>query len=200
MTKSVEPYPRPGYMTLMEFARHRDLSHVRVMAILKEGRLEGCYVRDNLDRVHFDAKKCDEVLDRDPSPQELAARERKRQQRSGHENPLDPDTSKSPEAERHSYTAARTANELVKLEIAQLELQELQGKLISTDKVKSDQFVLARTLRDQVLAVPDRISDILAHESDPQRIHRIMTTELREALKKVIKFASEELSGREAGL
>jgi len=65
---------------------------------------------------------------------------------------------------------------------AELELREREGELHRTDDCRKATFDCARALRDRILMVPDRISSVIAAESDMRIIHRTLTDELTVAL------------------
>ena len=66
--------------------------------------------------------------------------------------------------------------------LAKLEFEERSGKLVDADGVRAQFFALGRRAQQNVLGVPDRLSPILAGESDAAEIHRLLTEELTRAL------------------
>lgn len=66
---------------------------------------------------------------------------------------------------------------------------EAEGKLTATDKVTRAQFELARQIRDSMLAIPSRIQDQLAAESDATQCGRLLAAEIRQALESAAKQA-----------
>ncbi|RYD28858.1 MAG: hypothetical protein EOP89_01440 [Lysobacteraceae bacterium] len=62
-------------------------------------------------------------------------------------------------AEKHpvSYAASRAAKERFNAELARLKFEEQSGKLIDAKTVQDEAFRLGRTVRDQMLSVPDRV-------------------------------------------
>jgi transcriptional regulator with XRE-family HTH domain len=59
------------------------------------------------------------------------------------------------------------------------------GRLIDATVARREAFESARSIRDAVLAVPDRLSAELAAESDAGRVHSRLREELRAALEMV---------------
>ena len=76
----------------------------------------------------------------------------------------------------------------VKLE---LENMKARGQLLDAAEERRRDFECARTVRDNILNVPDRLAAELAAESDPGRVHRRLDDELRAAL----EVLAEALSG-----
>lgn len=85
-----------------------------------------------------------------------------------------------------SYTKARTAREAYNAQLARLEYEERSGKLVNADEVKAEAFRLARTVRDAMMNIPDRVSAELAGEMDARNIHALLTDEIRKAMESLI--------------
>ncbi|KAA0246013.1 MAG: hypothetical protein EDM70_00010 [Candidatus Brocadia sp. AMX2] len=72
--------------------------------------------------------------------------------------------------------------------MAELEFKEKNGELVPAKDVKDAAFLKARQIRDGLLIIPNRISDLLAGEInaagriDKTRVHEILGKELRQAL------------------
>lgn len=81
-----------------------------------------------------------------------------------------------------SYHDARTLRERIKAKKEQVEYDLLIGKLVDSEDVKIAAFNRGRALRDSILNIPDRISPILAAETDTRKVHQILFKELRTAL------------------
>lgn len=64
----------------------------------------------------------------------------------------------------------------------QLENELRRGTLIDAIQAKRESFELARTVRDAILNVPDRVAAELAAETDPVRVFARLEAELRAAL------------------
>ena len=81
------------------------------------------------------------------------------------------------------HAKAKAANEIKKGKLLDFELKVQDRELVSAAEVESDAFKIARTVRDRILQVPDRIAATLAAEMDSQAVRRILEDELRIALK-----------------
>ena len=80
----------------------------------------------------------------------------------------------------------------VKLE---LENMKARGQLLDAVEERRRDFECARTVRDNILNVPDRLAAELAAESDPGRVHARLDDELRSALEAL----AEALGGLNEG-
>ena len=63
-----------------------------------------------------------------------------------------------------------------------LDFEERSGKFLRRADVEAANFNLARTFRDRMQNIPERVAAMIAAESDPHRVHEILTTEIRKAL------------------
>lgn len=60
--------------------------------------------------------------------------------------------------------------------------RQKRAQLVPAAEVRRDAFAAARSVRDAVLGVADRVASELAAESDPARVHARLLEELRGAL------------------
>ena len=80
------------------------------------------------------------------------------------------------------YRKARAAREYYQARLAKLEYKERKGMLLRKDEVEMGTFNVGRMFRDRMLNIPDRISAMLAAETDAARCYEILDGEIREAL------------------
>ena len=81
-----------------------------------------------------------------------------------------------------SYAEARAQHERFKARLAQLELEQREGKLVEAEAVKREGFRVARLVRDSLLNLPDRVAGELAAETNQFKVHLRLTQEIRRAL------------------
>lgn len=81
-----------------------------------------------------------------------------------------------------SYAASRAIREAYQARLAKLDYEERSGKLVEVDKVKASAFKVARTVRDGLLNLPDRVAHELAHETNAAAVHLRLTQEIRVVL------------------
>lgn len=86
---------------------------------------------------------------------------------------------------------ALTAWRKERFKIARIERLALEGKYVLESDVDKEAFECARATRDQMMAIPDRLDSVLAAESDPHEINRMLTLEVRKALDRVIAILEE---------
>ena len=75
----------------------------------------------------------------------------------------------------------------IEIKMSEISLLKEQGAYLLVRDVKDAAFARARNLRDALLNIPDRISSILAAETDHDRTREILTAEIRQALETLEK-------------
>lgn len=81
-----------------------------------------------------------------------------------------------------TYDAARVRNEIAKGELNALKVKKERGELLPTDEVKKAAYNSGRIIRDRLQAVPDRISALVAAESDRFKCRLIIEKEVNQIL------------------
>lgn len=79
-----------------------------------------------------------------------------------------------------AYRNAATRERIAKARLAELELAEKAGNLVRRDEVEAAVFGLARQAQEALDGIADRLSTQLAAESDPARVHKMLSAELRQ--------------------
>jgi hypothetical protein len=78
---------------------------------------------------------------------------------------------------------SRARREHYQAEKAKLEALQGRGELVPVADVKAQAFALARAVRDGLLALPDRVAPMLAATQDAAQVHRLLSEEIRVALR-----------------
>ncbi|MCL4796494.1 MAG: hypothetical protein KJZ84_18160 [Bryobacteraceae bacterium] len=156
-------------LSLRGYAKHRGVSLSAVQKAIKSGRIvttgDG-----QIDSVQADAT--------------WEKRTRPGQKKRAEERAVVP----APEAPRADsaggldYFKARAIRESYLARLAKIEFEERTAKLVSRDEVQVAAFTKARTVRDSLLNLPDRLAALLAAETEAGTVHEILTMEIRRAL------------------
>jgi len=77
---------------------------------------------------------------------------------------------------------SRARREHYQAELAKLEVDLKRRELVPAVEVKKEAFALGRSVREALANLADRLSHQLAGETDPARIHQVLTDEHRAAL------------------
>lgn len=83
------------------------------------------------------------------------------------------------------FNEARAKKEVANAKIAEMEAKRIKGELLKRDDVLKEQAIVARMVRDTILAVPSRIAALLTHKSDEREIERLITSELKSAFRQI---------------
>ena len=77
---------------------------------------------------------------------------------------------------------SRARREHYQAELAKLQVTQQRCELVPADEVKKQAFQIGRSVREALSNLADRLSHQLAGETDPVRIHLVLTQEHRAAL------------------
>jgi hypothetical protein len=178
-------------ITQAEYARRRQVAPSAVTRAVMDGRIRlhgGLVDPDEADR-DWDAST-------DPIAQASTAALQRRN-RAGAAPPSDPaplpgaDDSEGPaggtaEPSAHQQLmAARADREKLQAELSRLELARKRGELVSVSEVERHLSVRAISMRESLDAIADRLATVLAAETDPDAIHRLIRAELHAALEQL---------------
>lgn len=97
----------------------------------------------------------------------------------GDQDAADPNACEPTDEAHHQ---ARTRREIAEANMAEMREAELRGELIQVAAVRAAFGAALTATRDRLLSIPDRLAPVLAAESAPQRVHEVMSAELRDAL------------------
>ena len=158
-------------LSLRAYAKHRGVSLAAVQKALQSGRITA---------------NADGLIDSERADAEWKAKTRPGQRRAKTGLPSPAQPADAPAAGL-DYFRARAIRESYLARLAKIEFEEKTAKLVSRDEVQVAAFTKARTIRDNLLNIPDRLAATLAAETDADRVHQLLSAEIRQAL--------EELSG-----
>ena len=82
---------------------------------------------------------------------------------------------------------AQEVQALYRARLTQLEYEQRSGRLVQASEVRVRQFSVARSVRDSILQVPDRIAAQVAALEDELQIRQVIEEELKIALKEVVE-------------
>lgn len=80
---------------------------------------------------------------------------------------------------------AKTAKAIYDARLARIEYEEQQKVLVRAEEVRSKAFRLARSARDELLTMEDRLSPILASVTDLTEIRAILREEVRRVCERI---------------
>ena len=152
------------WITQKELAEELGVSSARVSQIKKTGRLDGSYEK-NGSTLRYDKAAA------------IAA--------WNGEIPQSSTRIASKDLDIPSFNESRAKTEFFRAEMARLDLEEKEELLCEADKVKSAAFTLARSVRDALDSIPDRVANQFAAETDSVVIHQTLQEELRKALERL---------------
>ncbi|HYA16803.1 MAG TPA: hypothetical protein VEF06_05025 [Bryobacteraceae bacterium] len=90
-----------------------------------------------------------------------------------------------------AYLRARAVKESFAARTAQLDYEERAGKLIPAARAAEYAATFSAIVKDGLMAIPDRLSPMLAAVDDEKAIHRMLVAEVSAALRKVSKAVAD---------
>ena len=92
------------------------------------------------------------------------------------------DRATGPKSLSTQLTEARIKTEEARAKQIEFENQVKAGRYVERDDVYQDAFRIGREVRDRLLHIPDRLSSVLASETDAGKVHEILKAEISAAL------------------
>lgn len=168
--------PSEQYITKAAYARHRNVTPQSVNDYRLKGHLVTNEAGDRVDWRATDIKLGDTV---DPI-------------RGGDRS----ESSKSTEKNRSSAGAgllkARTQEAEARAKKAALDVAKALEEVVSAKDVEESALALATAAREALMAIPDRLSDVLAAESDASKVRTLLTKEIKHLCRKLSGEAQDE--------
>ena len=157
-------------ISLAELAMLKNVSRAAVTKKIKSGKLNGAVVNHNGRKM---VNKEEAFRLWDMADTRVVTTVKKELKEKIDSLPADsiPDFAES-KAKREFYLA----------ELAKLDVEEKKKQLVSVDEIKKSSFAKARSIREALTNLADRLSHQLAGEDDATVIHNLLSTEHREAL------------------
>lgn len=148
-------------VTIADYAKHRGLSAQAVMNAINQGHIQA---EKRGHRVWINKKQAD--ID-------WANNRATRGDKDG----------------TSTYAKARAIREQATAELAVLKVAEEKRKLVRVETVEREGFEVARSIRNALLNIPQKIAPEVAAEVDPHAVELIIQREIVQALEGVTKIA-----------
>ncbi len=81
----------------------------------------------------------------------------------------------------------RIKNEMERGKLLEAKAKAEIGELVPIEEIKAEAFNVARVVRNNLLNMPDRVSALLASMNDREKVHEILTEEIRVALEGLVE-------------
>lgn len=157
------------FISVNEFAKRKGVRVKAVQDGIKNGRIQITKQKKGFPKIDWETENQAWEDNRDET----------QAFRSGNSPGL---KSNAPAPSENSFAKAKAVRETLTAKILQLDYEEKTGKLVNADEVKVTWFNLARTIRDTLLNIPERISAELAAESDEFKVHKSLQNEIYKVL------------------
>ena len=173
-----------------DYARSRGVTPAAVTTAIKTGRIRAAVVTQNGKEL-IDYDKANDLWDRNTLQQPPSVKQQAQAAAAAAVGPLSAPTNQQlqaliqglPEDEIPELNDSRARREHYLAEKARLEAMRGREELVPASDVKAEAFALARSVRDGMLRVADRLAPLLAATTDARETHRLLTEEIRVALR-----------------
>ena len=167
-------------MTQAEFARHRGVSRATVTEYKQKGLL---VMNDGLVDVAQSESKLTSHLDQTRGGKRISA--------------------PAQAAPGNQFMDAKTREMQAKATREEIKALKEMGEAADVSDLHINAFTIARDTVESLISIPDRIASLLAVESDPARIHEMLSEEIRNTCNQVAdkvekQFAKQEPKGEGA--
>jgi len=165
-------------MGIRAYARHRNVTPAAVRKAIKSGRITS--LDGKVDPAVADrdwAKNTDESKPRNSvsgTPGTLRASPAPAAANGRSALPW-----KTAQPSTGGYSTARAVRESFEARLKELDYKARTGELISRDEARAVVYAMNRRARDLLLAIPDRVSAVIAAMTDAAEIHKLLTEEFR---------------------
>ena len=154
-------------VTTKELSQMLGITIGRISQLKTEGRFAGCFTVER-NRILWDEEKAvDAYKNANPSTS------------------ISPDRLATSALDIPTFNESKAKSEHFRAELARLELETKEEQLVEASRVEREAFTVARSVRDALNTIPDRVSNQLAAESDPVIIHKNLSEEIRKALERL---------------
>jgi hypothetical protein len=171
-------------VSMREYARRRNVSAMAVSKAAKAGRItlvDGKVDVATADRDWPDNTNPGQLAHRDGAP--AAAAEPGDSYVPPSEGDQDTENGAADSAKKNTsgaaYGQARAIREGYAARLAKINYEKEVGALVSAEEVRVAAFKLARTARDQLMAMVDQLAPIVAAETNPFEVHRLISEHVR---------------------
>lgn len=169
---------KQGLISQREYARRLGVSHTAVQVAIATGRIST--IEGRIDPAAAD-REWRENTDQSKPRNRITGAPRHRRKPDEPPQPMrliaGMDVEDNPAAVA-GFARARAARELYQAQLAKIELDLRRGILVRADEVRLRAFNRARKARDLLIALPERLSAIIAASNEPAEVTRILDAEM----------------------
>ena len=177
--------PKQDLISQREYARRHGISHTAVQYAIASGRIST--IRGKINAAMAD-RQWQQNTDQSTPRNRITGQPKHR--RAPGEPPLPMRLIAATEGEgddgtANGYSRARAARELYLAQLAKMELDRQRAALVRADEVKVGAFNMARTAREKLIALPERVAAAIAAAEVPAEVQRILEDEIERVCQEI---------------
>lgn len=172
-------------VTAYKFAEAVNCSRQAVSKAIKQGRLDGALVDTGNVNPKIDLAKALEIWGSTvrPSAAQIPAKPKKETPKlAAAQKEVRKQVTYVAEEDVPDFYTSRARKEHYNAEIAKITAATQMEELVSAADVRKESFAMARAVREALTNLADRLANELAGETDPARVHQLLTQEHRQCL------------------
>jgi phage terminase Nu1 subunit (DNA packaging protein) len=170
-------------VSVSEYARLRQVSHTAVQLAIKHGRLKNAVTKDEKGKVFIDPLIANNEWKRNTDPTKVLNKKGKNNESNNDDyDRLENQTLEMRRNNAPSIAESRAIKEAYLARLSKLEYEEKVKKLVNAEDVKNEAFKLARSIRDNLIGIPDRIAAELVGVKTAEEVHSKISNEIRKVL------------------
>ena len=170
------------WLSIPEYSKYSGLSSRYIHDLINNGKIPSTAHRPKGARRELHKGRVDEAISNNVNHNSTKKRTRKKQDGPFEKIKEIPTKKKF---KKLSFTDAQALKAQYGAELLELQIKEKKGELVKASDIDAEFFNIARTVRDAILNVPNRISAELAGITDQHIINEKLTTELTAVLKEL---------------
>lgn len=165
-----------------QYAKHRGISPQAISKLVKQGKLDGAFIRDGRHYL-INPKKADAILAMFENP----ARKLSTASLVGKNPQGNQSSQQSATPERLTFAEAARREKIARAALLELDLCRQRGKLVERDQVESVAAKIATTVRVGIEAIPAKVAPAIAGMDAPGDVARLLQREFKVILADMAK-------------
>ena len=186
--KSTHP-PAEELLSQRAYADHRGVSHTAVKRAIDSGRLAKSLVLMKNGTKKINKALADKEWVENTNPDHWSAK----YSTNGGRNNAQPDPKADEKNPSLTLNHAKRAKAVFDAKLAELEYRKKAGELVEKKKVYETLYGYGKELRNELLAVPDRVIDEVLAAPNRNESLKLLYEELAKTLAKLTEFNDREL-------
>lgn len=179
------------YKSLSEIAKNKGFTRQYLSQLCKKNSVnkneDGLYLVDDIERILKNSNPLKSLNEKNKKVKEIESFDDKSEEDFDEFYNIDDIKDLIKNLNGKDYIEVKTEKEKILTAKAKLEFDKLNNSLISVEKVKLISFEVSKRFKENILTISNRVSNLIAGESNPKVIKDIIDEEIKKVLKDIQK-------------